>query len=56
MQRLKSLIFISLTGSFCFLLYYFYSINFNDEIQILRSQFEVKNAQVLMLRNEIEGL
>nr|CAD2141152.1 unnamed protein product [Meloidogyne enterolobii] len=38
---------------FVFLLYYIYSTNFNDELQILRTQFELKNQQILILKNEI---
>jgi len=56
MPKIKFLSLICLTASFCFLLYYIYSTNFNDELQILRTQFELKNQQILILKNEINGL
>lgn len=53
MPKIKSLNYICLTACFCFLIYYFYSTNFNDELQILRNQFDLKNDQILILKNEI---
>nr|CAD2141158.1 unnamed protein product [Meloidogyne enterolobii] len=56
MPKIKFLSLICLTASFCFLLYYIYSTNFNDELQILRTQFELKNQQILILKNEMAVL